>query len=225
MLNKFTQFKRKLALILYCKKKNIKNDFDFVDFGSKSGGSMDYAIKHLGGIKGLGIDIRSDIVGEARKNGHNLLVGDATKLDIPDKAVKFTVLSHFLEHLPNIKSVDLAISNALRISTDFIYIQGPCFDDDEYLKRKGLITFWSNWTGHPCHLTTEQLTAILKTYEVKDIKLELKKPIQDSDDVCIHSLNSPIDQHDYDPKVHPPKPSLIKFNKDIYREFSCYVSI
>ncbi len=34
------------------------SDYDFIDLGTKNGGSIDFALKRLGGKKGLGIDIK-----------------------------------------------------------------------------------------------------------------------------------------------------------------------
>ena len=33
-------------------------DYDFIDLGTKNGGSIEFALKTLGGKKGLGIDIK-----------------------------------------------------------------------------------------------------------------------------------------------------------------------
>jgi hypothetical protein len=41
-----------------------------------------------------------------------------------------------------------------------LIIQGPYFDADEHLKSYGLKFYWSDWPGHPCHLTIWALEEI-----------------------------------------------------------------
>lgn len=214
LLNKIRFFKNKL----------VGNQYDFVDFGSKTGGSMELAVKKLGGKRGLGIELRHDAAEEARKMGYDVMVGDATNLNMPSKSVRFTVISHFLEHLPGINAVKLALENAVRISTDFLYIRGPVFDNDEYLKSLGLKVFWSDWKGHPCHLTTRELGKILESLGVKNYNFKFEVKMDDSDNKNIHPLSSPPEQHEYDPVIHPPK-KYIKFDKDLYREFICRANL
>ncbi|MCB0338587.1 MAG: methyltransferase domain-containing protein [Bdellovibrionales bacterium] len=196
---------------------------DFVDFGSKLGGSFHTAYR-MGAKNGLGIDIRPKIVEQAQASGMNVILGDATKLDLPDKCVRFSILSHFLEHLPSLTEVRQSIKSAIRISTEAVYMAGPVFDDEQYLKSLGFKTYWSDWKGHPCHLTCSQVVEILKSLGVTlgQFKMCLHVPYRDSDSPFIHPLSSPVDQHDYDPSIHPHKAS-IEFNRTCYMEWRCII--
>ncbi|WP_161603306.1 class I SAM-dependent methyltransferase [Blastopirellula marina] len=200
------------------------SDVDFIDYGCKFGGS--FSIGHqLGGKSGLGFDIRPEVVEEAVRRGHRAVVGDARELAIPDKSVRFSIMSHFLEHLPDLTSVEQAIATALRVSTDGIYLRGPMFDD-EYLAQYGLKTYWSDWTGHPCHVTDKQVESILTKLGVEPSSYRIRwvRRIRNSGSRTIHPLDSPKDQQYYNAKLHPPKPR-VAFTRKLYREWICIVAL
>ena len=91
----------------------------------------------------LGIDIKPSKVQEMLQAGYDCIQGDVTQLDLLENSVRFVVMSHVLEHLPNLEAVRAAIANAARVGSDFLFIQGPYFDADKYLRsleRKGIIT-------------------------------------------------------------------------------------
>ncbi len=196
-------------------------DFDFVDFGSSHGGSMKLAIDRLGGTRGLGIDIRPQKVESAIEAGHDVMQGDVTDLDLPDQCVRFAVLSHVLEHLESPEAVRRAIAEAVRISTDFVYLCGPFYDADPYLEQHGLRPYWSHWKGHRCHVTTGLVAEALRGHEIVMGGLP---PILSSRSPVMHSLGSPMDQHAFDPTLHPPKPTML-FTQPVFRELVCFVKL
>ena len=200
------------------------SDYDFFDLGAKKGGSIDFALKRLGGKKGLGIDIKKKNVLLTRKNGYDCLHGDATKLDFPDNSFRFVVMSHFLEHLPDLNTVEKVIKNCSRISKDFLFIQGPFFDADEYLKKQGLKLYWSDFSGHPTHLDSSDFISILKNIGLKKYTIKVKKPIDNSFNPAIHPISSPQDQHEYENGKHPRK-EFVKFEKPVFQELICYVQL
>jgi len=124
------------------------SDYDFIDFGASKGGCIEFAMARLGGQRGLGIDINTNKAEEMRRNGYDCIEGDITKLALTGKSVRFVTMSHILEHLLDLLSVEEAIKSAAHVASDFQFIQGPFFDADEFLKKQGLRFFWSYWTGH-----------------------------------------------------------------------------
>ncbi len=200
-------------------------EYDFVDFGASKGGSIDFAKFYLGGKNGLGIDISTEKIEAMIASGYDCIHGDITNLEnIPDDSVRFVVLSHVLEHLYNIEDISKSIKEALRIATDFVFIQGPYFDGDEYLKQHGLKFYWSDWHGHTYHLTTQDLDNILEdTQTVHRYKSFYREEVKDSSSPYIHPIDSPIDQHDYDSQKHPPK-DTIHFTQKMYKEIICIVA-
>ena len=205
------------------------NGHDFLDFGASKGGCIDFAERSLGGRKGLGVDIDPKKVAQMRALGYDCIEGDITKLDLPDNSVRFVTMSHVLEHLPDLDAVGLAIRSAARVATDFLLIQGPYFDADEALARQGLKFYWSDWRGHPCHLTTGQLGRLLRDAGLRHHILMARVPVLDSNDPCIHPLSSPRNQHDYEAGVHPAKPDVAfeppTFDGHLYREMVCLVRL
>src|SRR5687767_8260464 len=80
--------------------------YDFFDFGCSTGGNIKFIKSIIPEAKGLGIDIDHKKIDEAKSNGQDAITFDI--LSIPDvKSVEFVTMSHFLEHLPNVDSVDL----------------------------------------------------------------------------------------------------------------------
>ena len=199
-------------------------NYDFLDFGASNGGCMDFARARLGGLKGLGIDQDPKAVERARKLGYDCIEGDITSLDLPANCVRFITISHTLEHLPTLVEVRKTLELAAKAATNFLFIQGPYFDADALLRSLGLKFFWSDWYGHPCHLTTEQLRRILGDIGHDDHVMMARLAVNDSLHRAIHPLNSPRDQHEYIPGYHPEKPFVV-FEPPLYEAIVCYVQL
>lgn len=198
--------------------------YDFVDFGASKGGSIDYALRKLGGTRGLGIDADPKKVEVMVEAGYDCVQADITRLELPSDSVKFVVMSHFLEHLSDVESVEKAIRSAAEVASDFLFIQGPYFDDDEFLASQGLKFYWSDWHGHKCHLTSSLLRRILLNLGLEDHVILGRSRVNDSFDSTIHPLDSPRDQHAYDPDIHSGKP-FVTFRRSLYKEMVCFVRL
>ena len=198
--------------------------YDFLDFGASKGGSIDFAKVRLGGRRGLGIDSDSVKVEQMRRAGYACIEADVNSLDLRRRSVRFVTMSHFLEHLHDLDAVASAIASAANVSSHFLFIQGPYFDADEYLEERGLKFYWSDWHGHRCHLTTEQLRETLLALGLRDYLILGCLPVLGSSDASIHPLASPRNQHDYEPDKHPQKP-IVEFDPPLYREMVCIVRL
>jgi hypothetical protein len=196
--------------------------YDFVDFGCSSGGSIAFAMDRLGGRRGLGLDISPAKVNAARAAGFNVEVADVSTLD-PDLigTVRFVVMAHFLEHLPGRKAALACIASACRIAEEFVYIRQPYFDADGYLLSLGLKLYWSDWTGHPYHMSSldlhNGLHAMLTKNEIARFLIFFRSEIRDSHDAALHPLSSSRDQHAWEAGVHGSKPEH-EFPLPVYRE-------
>jgi hypothetical protein len=135
------------------------------------------------------------------------------------------VASHFLEHLRTREAVYAALEQMVRVSTDFVFIQGPYFDADVILKDLGLKLYWSDWHGHPYHLSVRELLkwAAADSRIVRS-HIGLSGLVSSSVDRVVHPISSPRDQHAYDPTIHPPK-SDIALARPVYSEFSAYFAL
>ena len=197
--------------------------YDFIDFGSSRGGCIDFAIKKLGGKRGLGIELHKKRADDLNKKGYPCINADVTTLNLPKKSVRFVTMSHFLEHLHNIPEVLYVIKLAARTTTDFVFIEGPTFDFDDYLKSKGFKFFWCDWTGHTLPMTTGLLKEIFKKLKLSNYTLLVEKRyITNSLSPDIHPLNSPKNQHAYNIAKHPLK-ETIKFDAKIFRSFIFFI--
>lgn len=189
---------------------------------------MEWAVKQLGGTQGLGLDINPQKVELAVAAGRRAVVFDINA--IPGrKLVRFTLMSHFLEHVADMVEVRRFIRKACQVSTEFVLIKQPYFDADGYLMRCGLKTYWSDWTGHPNTMSSLALYHILRDLkrrgEIGHYSIHARYPISSSADPAIHPLGSPVNQHDYDPARHPPKRMDIKFQFPVYRETAAWITM
>lgn len=193
------------------------SEFDFCDFGCSNGGSIKFGQEILGGKKGFGVDIDPQKVIASRKSGYEAISGDFCDLDLPDQSVDFAILSHVLEHLPSLNHARLAIQNAIRVSKKFVFIQGPFFDADDYLKSLNLKFYWSDWTGHPLHFKSSHLIQILDDLQVQNYEVYGRVEIPNSSRPEIHPISSPKNQHDYELALHGKKAS-ISFKHPVFKE-------
>jgi hypothetical protein len=173
------------------------NQYDFIDFGCSSGGSIEYYQKMFG-AKGLGIDIDPKKVKSSTEKGFNAIVCDITKIEL-EKKISFGIMSHFLEHISSIKHVKIIVEKACSVINEFLIIRQPYFDADHYLFTNGFKFYWSDWTGHPNHMTLLEFYNILKPLKDSNLLKEFSfyglNPVIDSNNDAIHNLDSPTDQH------------------------------
>jgi SAM-dependent methyltransferase len=206
---------------------NLDN-YDFLDFGCSSGGSLDYYAKIFSAMKGgLGIDKDPKKIARARSSGHDVIQCDIKKLEVKG-SVRFIVMSDFLEHIPDLKTVTLIIWKAVTIAREFVFIRQPYFDADPYLFKHQLKFYWSDWEGHPNRMTTLEFHNILKKIlekgAIKRFSIYGFKKVKSSSDPAIHSIWSACDQHEWKKSKHPHK-KLIDFELDIYRHLSVVIDI
>ena len=207
------------------------NSVEFIDFGASNGGSIEFAKKHFckESSKGVGVDIDQKKIDGMRDSGYDAFHGDVTKLSLKEK-VRFTIMSHFLEHIDGFEDSKKCIKTAAKNSTDFFYIQQPYFDADGYLFSKGLKFFWSHWIGHRNHMKMIEFYKILQEMlEIKDISryaIYVYNKIESSADDKIQDISAPVDQHQYDVKIHPKKDSGVVFNEgtEVFQEVRVLVT-
>jgi len=207
-----------------------ENDFDGVDFGCSTGGSIEFAKNSFNAEKMLGIDIDPKKVERTRAKGYFAVQADLTTLPLLDKKVQFSIMSHFLEHLPSVDLAKKCLASAINISQEFIYIQQPYFDADSQLFAKGLKLFWSDWHGHPNRMTMLEFHNILSQFKAKgmidDFIILGNVRIRSSRDKAIHPLSSEQDQLSWDSKVHPPKPRRsVWFKFPVFHEIKVIIEL
>ena len=202
--------------------------FDFIDFGCSNGGSIQYGMTKFPGSRGLGIDVNAAKVEATRVKGFDAVQMNALDLKANPRSVRFCILAHFLEHLPALKDARDILTVACNTAREFVLVWHPWFGSDGWLFSQGLKFFWSDWHGHPLHLDAVQLHSILRDARrngvIRDFAIFGRDAVKDSTAPSVHSVESPKDQHGFDPKVHPAKP-YVPFPPGIFRELVAIVSI
>lgn len=210
----------------YLKKLN-KKKYYFLDFGCSRGDSMIYAKKQFGMSPGLGIDTAKVKIEGALERGLDAIHYNI--FDLPSKKlVKFVLMIHFLEHIPNTNDVEKFIKKGAEMSSDFILIRQPFFDADSYLFEHGLKMFWSDWNNHPNRMTTLEMYLVLRDLMREGLftrfSLHHRTRVVDSSHSSIIPINTPKHSFDYDPEKHPPKEPIISFKIPVYRELVAVIS-
>ncbi len=201
-------------------KKKYKGKYDFLDLGSKKGGSIDWCQRNYGG-KGLGVDYNPEWVEIANKNDLDSIQGDAMKVDFPKNSFKYVVMMDFLEHLADEKETITLLENCKKWSRDFFFIHHPSFEDIEYLKKLGLKIDWTDGYGHSNPLTIKDYKRIFKKLGLNDYEIKPVKPMLDSSNEHIIPLKAPHNTHMYSEALGPKK--IVKFDHPVYSRFEIVV--
>lgn len=203
-------------------------DIDFIDFGCSEGGSIDHAQRILDGKTGVGIDLQMRNIKTARENGYFAFQGDLTEIKPIKNKVRFVLMSHFLEHLPNVKMAKKCIISGLSLAQEFIFIQQPFFDADGYLLTHDLKLFWSDWHGHPNAMSILQfhniLRPLLSAGKIDRFAIYGKDRIKHSHHPALLPANAPCDESVWDAKKHAKKPFKI-FLHPVFNEVIVMINI
>jgi hypothetical protein len=129
---------------------------------------------------------------------------------------------HLLEHLPGFDIAHRFLAKSCAVAEDFVFIRQPYFDSDVPLFRLGLKCYWSDWSGHRFTMTSFDMFRIVSRLhrqgECAAFTIGFKEPVTDSSHRYIHSVDSPIDQHEYDGDIHPEKAMDVEFDFPVFKE-------
>ncbi|MEX2553052.1 MAG: class I SAM-dependent methyltransferase [Actinomycetota bacterium] len=199
-------------------------EYEFVDFGSSQGGSIDYCMRRFHARKGLGIDLGADEVAEIRSRGFDAIQGDVLDFRCPSGSFRFVSMMDFLEHLPNLQAVERALTTAKRVARDFLFIRHPTFDDEPYLNSIGLKQYWTDWSGHPSKITLAEYTQMFERLELSLYCLRFRTPAYDSADPVMLPLSAPPDQLKFDLDLHGPRPEVV-FPRPVWGQLDIFVAL
>jgi SAM-dependent methyltransferase len=191
----------------------VLDQYEFLDFGCSDGGSLQFIARSFPGKRGLGIDICPRKVARAQQAGFEAICMDVGQLQNTPNCVSFVIMSHFMEHLPNFEIAAKCMKSALVAAKDFVIVRQPWFDSDGYLFRAGLKFYWSDWTGHTFKVTCTDLARMVRTSGVQcRYQIYGRLPVETSSAAVVHPLDSPPDQHSYDPRKHGTKNLTLNFS-------------
>jgi hypothetical protein len=200
-------------------------EYDFVDLGSSSGGSIDYCMRRFSARRGLGVDLQAEAVEQIRAQGFEALQADVLEFEFPPASLRFVSMMDFLEHLPDLAGVEAVLSRAKSAARDFLFIRHPSFEDEHYLNAVGLKQFWTDWPGgHTAKLTVADFTGIFQRLGLHNYAIFFREPVKDSEASVMLPLSAPPNQHHYDAAVHGEKPRVV-FPRRIYGQIDFLVAL
>ena len=197
--------------------------YDHLDLGCGAGASLDYGGLRFDARRGIGMDINAAKVASARARGDDAVVGDATDIGV-DKQVRFVLLMDFLEHLPDLETVQKAIAGAAAAATDFLFIFHPSFENEAYLREQGLRLYWWEWDSHTCHIRISDYCRIFDRLGLHRYKIRYVKRIADAGHPAVLRDDEPPNQTTFDPARHRPKPDLT-FPEPLWRAQEIFVAL
>lgn len=197
--------------------------FDFIDLGCSKGGSLDWCRARFGADRGLGLDLDPSKVEQTREAGFDAVVADATKLEAED-AVRFVSMMDFLEHLPGLDVVEASLARAAHVATDFIFIRHPSFEGEGFVEELGVRQYWWHWSGHKAHPQVADYCSMFQRLGLNQYTIRYRGPVHDSSHPSLLPTDAPVNQHEYDPAVHSPKPQ-VEFARPLWRSQEILVAL
>lgn len=199
-----------------------KNKYDFLDLGSKYGGSILYCEEVFHAHKGLGVDMRPRVVKEAHKRGFDVIEADILEYE-PTQKFRFVSMLDFLEHL-NSKDDALSILEKSReLASDFLFIRHPSFEDQHYLAELGLKFTWHDWKDHTNPLLISDFAEIFDQLGLNQYAIRYRMPIDNSNSKFVVPLSAPQDTLEYDKVKHGDK-QKIKFSRTLFGQLDIFVA-
>jgi hypothetical protein len=195
---------------------------EFLDLGAGDGNGL-RAMEMISGRRGLGLDLDAAKVAVARRRGRPVLHGDLLDLP-PELDVGFVTFDNVLEHLRSPDAVETALSIAIGVARDFVYINHPAFDDEDRLRELGFFRYWTDWQGHPCPLTLDDFTTLFEHLGVESWQIRPNRRILDSADAAVLPIGAGRDQHRYDRHRHGAK-ATVRFEVPIYESYDILVHL
>ncbi len=200
-----------------------RHGVDYLDYGSKLGGSLNYARSVFEGRQGLGIELQPERAAKANADGHLVVVADATTIAPPENCVSFSMLVHFLEHMPSYDMAEKCIASAARASRDFVYMRHPWFDSDSELLRLGYKLYWSDWRVHKTHFNTLDFVKAIQRIGIEGRWVLMGvKPIRTTQHHALVRADAAMDSYRAEADEVAARP-LVEFRSPVFHETACLI--
>jgi hypothetical protein len=198
-------------------------DYDFVDLGCSSGGSIEHCMKRFGAERGLGVDLDPAKVERTQAAGYDAVVADAQELDL-DRQVSFITMLDFFEHLPDLGVVEEILAAAHRSARDFIYIKHPSFEGEEQFEAQGLRQYWWDWHGHTCHVRVADYCSMFDRLGISSYTIRYLGRIDGSDHPSIVPVSAPADLSANEAAAVVDVPDL-RFSPPLWRRQDIFIAL
>ena len=174
--------------------------YDFIDLGAGNGGSIRHCAKRFK-ARGIGFEREAERGAMAQEKGSAEVVhADAALLDC-EKAVRFVSMMNFLEHLPDMRSVEDVVARAVRAARKFIYIRHPSFEGEEEARQRGYIIGHWNGPRHTAHIKLADFAAMFERLGVGLVVVNNVEPIRHTSHELIVGLNGEKSSEVIDPPL------------------------
>ena len=144
-------------------KKEKKECYQLIDLGSGEGKFADWAKGVFGFESILCIEKEGACRDAVLKRGFSFKQGDVLKpRTLAGLRSDFVTLSHFLEHLPEMKDTERVLRRVVKIARKGIVVSTPVWDCDSVLRLIGARFYWSEWADHTAKITAVELNEVAK---------------------------------------------------------------
>lgn len=197
-------------------------EYDFVDLGCGTGGSIDHCTRRFDAGKGLGFELDAGDASTAARTGHTVVRADVVATDVPARSVRFVSAMDFLEHLPDAETSCAVLERYAAAARDFVYIRHPSFEDVDYLASLGLKLCWTDWTDHPTMMRIADYERLFARLGWTEYAIVPRLLLPDSSSDQIVPLSAPRDTQVYDAAAHGPKPA-VRFDRPVFSQFDIFI--
>lgn len=198
--------------------------YEHLDLGSGRGGAIHYAEKRFGATRSLGVELLPREAEVARRNGYDVVTGDAAELVPPQKCVSYVTMIDFLEHLPDAATAERVLARAGEAARDFLFIRHPSFEDGPALARYGFKMAWTELRCHPNPMRIAEFNDIFRRFGWRDVRIVRRRPIVDSRHEKMLPLDAPRNVVHYDPEKHGSK-RYVRFRRPFVGQFDIWVRL
>lgn len=193
--------------------------YDCLDLGADAN-SMQWARDYLGVQRPIGINIEDKRLANLKEAGE-ASVG-VNCFDIPqDVSFDYVFMSHFIEHLNSRKEVCEIIRRALGWARKGVYIAGPAFFEDDYIREYGVKFVWGDWIDHASRY---DLRTFLPYLAGSRCSVSLGFPVQGSEADNIVALRERPNIDSYERERTMEKP-LVTFERPAHQEFLAFIAL
>lgn len=131
-------------------------------------------------------------------------------LEIPDGiAFDFVSMSHFIEHLQSRDEIIFVLNKAVTIARKAIWISGPYFEADAYIREYGVKFVWGDWQDHSSRYSVGTIMDWLgnQTFGIPSISLGFVAKDSEADQIV--SLYERPNIGSYSTQGKIPKPQVV----------------